>query len=186
MKCSEFVEKFSEFKDADEAAPIRKDGEEHLLGCERCRHYSSVVSMGVCILKEIPSAKLPENFWSSLEHRIFHVRDEKMLSLQLPRAAIPLGATCVAVLLMILISNSHFLNPLRSDVELPAIVVSRSPNEQLRIPRSVPSMFEQRPNSRIVNSFWSDINGLIYEYSSMSERYRTFPVLRQTDLVQYK
>ena len=79
MKCWEFVEKFSEFEDAQDDAPIRKAGEEHLLQCEKCRRYSAVVSEGLLILKDMPPEKLPENFWASLEHRIFHVRDEKML-----------------------------------------------------------------------------------------------------------
>ena len=60
MKCWEFVEKFSEFEDAQDDAPIRKAGEEHLLQCEKCRRYSAVVSEGLLILKDMPPEKLPE------------------------------------------------------------------------------------------------------------------------------
>jgi hypothetical protein len=75
---------------------------------------------------------------------------------------------------------------LKPDVNLPAIVVSRPSMQQSRTPRSLSTILGQPSNSRFVNRFWEDINDLIYEYSTMSERYRTSPVLRQTDLVEYK
>ncbi|HIF39038.1 MAG TPA: hypothetical protein EYQ69_07535 [Gemmatimonadetes bacterium] len=187
MKCSEFVENFSEFQDAPDDSSIKKKGEKHLLECEKCTHYSLVVVTGVRILQEIPPVELPENFWASLEHRIFHVRHGKILKDSRPISSITsFAVACAFVLLVVLFENSSIVGNLKPDVNLPAIVVSRPSMQQSRTPRSLSTILGQPSNSRFVNRFWEDINDLIYEYSTMSERYRTSPVLRQTDLVEYK
>jgi|TARA_B110000014_G_C20112838_1_gene586716 hypothetical protein len=179
MKCWEFVEKFVEFEDAQDDAPIRKTGEEHLLQCEKCRRYSAVVSEGLLILKEMPPEELPEKFWASLEHRIFHVRDEKMLKGHLHSSVKNFAIACSFILIAFFISNSYMSNDLGPDIELPAIIVSKS-SDGFRVSPEIPT------KTMFVNRFWSDINGLMYEYSTMSERYRTPHTLRQTDLVEYK
>lgn len=187
MRCSEFVENFSNFQDALRDSSIKKEGERHLSECEKCTHYSLVVSTGVRILQEIPSVELTKDFWASLEHRIFHVRDGKPLEGSRPISSIPsFAVACTFVFLMFFFGNSSISNILRPDINLPAIVVSKPSIQQLRTSRSLSSMFDQPYNSRSVNRFWEDINDLIYEYSTMSERYRTSPVLRQTDLVEYR
>ena len=138
MKCWEFVEKFSEFEDAQDDAPIRKAGEEHLLQCEKCRRYSAVVSEGLLILKDMPPEKLPENFWASLEHRIFHVRDEKMLKGHLHSSTRNFAIACSFILVAFFISNSYMSNYLRPDIELPAIIVSKSP-DGFRVSPEIPT-----------------------------------------------
>lgn len=188
MKCSEFLEKFSEFQDAQKDSPKKKEGEKHLLVCEKCTHYTAVVSMGVGILQEIPPAGLSENFWASLEHRIFHIRDEKILGgNHLTLLARSCVIVCALVSFIVLLKNSAVFSNAGQDVDLPAIVVSSPPlRQQLIIPRSSLDIFEQPSSSKFVYWFWSDINGLMYEYSTMGERYRASSVLRQADLVEYK
>ena len=190
MKCSEFVENFSDFQDALRDSSIKKEGERHLSECEKCTHYSLVVSTGVRILQEMPSVELPKDFWASLEHRIFHLRDGKPLKGSRPISSITsitsFAVACTFVFLMFVFGNSSISNIMRPDVNLPAIVVSKPSIQQLGTSRSLSSMFDKPYNSRSVNRFWEDINDLIYEYSTMSERYRTSPVLRQTDLVEYR
>jgi hypothetical protein len=87
---------------------------------------------------------------------------------------------------MFFFGNFSISKIMRPDINLPAIVISKPSIQQLGTSRSLSSMFDKPYNSRSVNRFWEDINDLIYEYSTMSERYRTSPVLRQTDLVEYR
>ncbi len=183
MKCGEFVEKFSDFRDAQGHTSVRKAGEEHLLKCEKCKHYYKVFSEGVLILKEAPLVKLPENFWAGLEHRIFHLRDEKMLKDPLFSPTRTIAVACSFILLLFFISDLLMSNDRRDDIELPAIIVSGDP---ANLPSRIMSGSQQRSSDMFVYQFWSDINNLMYEYSTMSERYRIPPVLRQTDFVEYK
>ena len=89
---------------------------------EKCRRYSAVVSEGLLILKDMPPEKLPENFWASLEHRIFHVRDEKMLKGHLHSSTRNFAIACSFILVAFFISNSYMSNYLRPDIELLSLI----------------------------------------------------------------
>ena len=105
-------------------------------------------------MQEMPSVELPKDFWASLEHRIFHLRDGKPLKGSRPISSITsFAVACTFVFLMFFFGNFSISKIMRPDINLPAIVISKPSIQQLGTSRSLSSMFDKPYNSRSVNRF---------------------------------
>jgi hypothetical protein len=186
MLCSEFLSGFSEFFDAPRSAPVRQQAEAHVAECAKCARYQEVVSRGVALLHLMPEAELTESFRPRLQHRMLHLEDGGSLARTSKGSATP---AMMVVGMAVLISAAAWSPAIRSglpEVDLPAIVVSGPPTHD---PRLEPDAFGRLPVSSglLSRGLWSDAENLLYEYSSMSERYRgrqarNERVLRRTGL----
>ena len=181
MECSEFLSRFSDFYDAPPESPLRRQAEVHAEECEKCARYGRAVASGAALLKTLPRVELSESFRPTLEHRLFHLEDENMLARAAAGAsAVPvLTAVGLAVVIAIVAWAPKFTRA-TVQVDLAPIVVSSPLSGE---PAFIldPGIFPpQGPVLDLQKGLWSDPNALLFEYSSMRERYQTRGLLRQT------
>ena len=135
---------------------------------------------GVELLQAMPQVELADSFRPRLQHKLFHVDDGDAVTQVGSGSAVPVAAALgMALLLAFIAWYPSFLRT--PEVSLPAIVVSRPPEP--------PPLFETdafgMPAGSSLNlgsGLWSNPNTLLYEYSPMSERYRSNSALRRTGL----
>jgi anti-sigma factor RsiW len=127
MNCSEVVAHFTDYLDGVvsdvEAGVIAW----HLEECSACRRYANVLEHGARVLRSLPEPELPEDFTPRLQHRLFHVDDERTIGPHGASGAPALTVLGIAVLLTA-VAWSPTLYPGAPVVELPAIVVDRAPD----------------------------------------------------------
>ncbi len=182
MNCSEFIHRFSEFYDAPLGAAIRLEAEAHLEECENCARYRDVVSRGVILLQSLPAVELPESFRPRLQHRLFHLADPHAVAGGASGSAVPFVTALGMALLLTVIAWSPTIGDSLPEVELPPIVVSAPPERGHLFPTDALGFPPLGSPLDFRGGLWSDPNSLLYEYSPMSERYRTNSVLRRAGL----
>jgi len=180
VECSEFMSRFSDFYDAPPQSPLRRQAEVHLEGCEKCARYGRAVASGAALLKTLPRVELSESFRPTLEHRLFHLEDENTLARATGASAVPvLTAVGLAVVIAIVAWAPKFTRA-SVQVDLAPGVSSPLSGEPALI--LDPGIFPvQEPVLDLQKGLWSDPNALLFEYSSMRERYRTRDLIRQTE-----
>ena len=180
VECSEFLSRFSDFCDAPPQSPLRRQAEVHLVGCEKCARYGRTVASGAALLKTLPRVELSESFRPTLEHRLFHLEDENMLARATGASAVPvLTAVGLAVVIAIVAWAPKFT---RTSVQVDLAPGVSSPLSGEPVFILDPGIFlAQEPVLDLQKGLWSDPNALLFEYSSMRERYRTRDLLRQTE-----
>jgi hypothetical protein len=172
MNCSEYVAHFSDF--AEDGLPAERAGAlaQHEADCRSCRRYREVFEQGAALLRSLPEPELSEDFGPRLQHRLYHVDEERLL----PDATS--GTTAVTVLGMALLLTAIAWSPtLRPDtpiVELEPIVVHRPPALPLRPVSAMPAALPLRPRPLpgLNAELWDDAHALLFEYSPLSQRYR--------------
>ena len=180
VECSEFLSRFSDFYDAPPQSPLRRQAEVHLVGCEKCARYGRAVASGAALLKTLPRVELSESFRPTLEHRLFHLEDENMLARATGASAVSvLTAVGLAVVIAIVAWAPKFT---RTSVQVDLAPGVSSPLSDEPAFILDPGIFPaQEPVLDLQKGLWSDPNALLFEYSSMRERYRTRDLLRQTE-----
>ena len=169
MNCSEFVARFTDYVDGD--APPEDVGamEEHLGGCESCRRYKTVVENGAALLRSLPAPELREDFEPRLQHRLYHVHEERSLS-EHATSRTPAFAVFGIALLLTAVAWSPLLRGSAPVVQLEPIVVDRAPVA----PRIRPVSTQRRPlqlrsEPALDEGLWDDTR--FYEYTPLSRRY---------------
>ena len=124
MKCSEFLDSYTDFRDGAlgpaKAGALRA----HMTGCVPCRRYDRVVTRGVRLLRALPGTPPDPDFRARLQHSIYALEEERRRRRLLGSAmrAVPLlGALGVLGALLATLT-------LRDSVpvaELPPIVAER-------------------------------------------------------------
>ena len=152
----------------------------HLEGCEKCARYERAVASGAALLKTLPRVELSESFRTTLEHRLFHLEDENMLARATGASAVSvLTAVGLAVVIAIVAWAPKFT---RTSVQVDLAPGVSSPLSDEPAFILDPGIFPaQEPVLDLQKGLWSDPNALLFEYSSMRERYRTRDLLRQTE-----
>ena len=127
MDCSEFLSRFSEFYDAPQEAPVRKEAEAHLAACGKCARYQEVVTRSVALLHVMPRPELAESFRPRLQHRLFHLDEGGSAARPGKASAIPAATVLGMAILLTAVAWSPMIGGGVPEVELPAIIVSGPP-----------------------------------------------------------
>ena len=180
MECSEFLSRFSDFYDAPPESRLRRQAEAHLEQCEKCTRYERAVTSGAALLKTLSRVELSESFRPTLEHRLFHLEDENALARAARAPVVPvLTAVGLAIVLAIVAWSPAFRRS-TVQVDLAPIVVSSPRSSEPVFVVGTGIFAPQEAVLDLQKGLWSDPNALLFEYSSMRERYRTEGLLRQT------
>jgi anti-sigma factor RsiW len=180
MNCSEFVSRFTDYVDGAAPAGDVLAMEEHLRGCESCRRYKNVVEHGAQLLRSLPAPELREDFEPRLQHRLYHVLEERSPSEAAASRAPALTVFGIAVLLTA-VAWSPLLRGSAPIVELEPIVVDRAPSAPSVRPVSTQRRpLELRAEPALAGGLWDDTR--LYEYTPLSRRYQDELRMRQVGL----
>jgi anti-sigma factor RsiW len=179
MNCSEFVAHFTDYVDGAAPPADVRAMEEHLGRCDSCRRYKTVVEHGAELLRSLPAPELREDFEPRLQHRLYHLREERLL----PEAATSRTPALTVVgiaLLLTAVAWSPLLRTSAPVVELPPIVVDRAPSTLRLFPGAERSPLRLRAEPALDQGLWDDTR--FYEYTPLSRRYEGDLRTRQVGL----
>jgi anti-sigma factor RsiW len=173
MTCSDFVARFTDYLDGSAPPEDVRAMSEHLDGCDSCRRYKTVIERGASVLRSLPEPELRDDFAPRLQHRLYHVQEERA-----PSEHVTSGAPALTVLGIAIMLTAAAWSPLLrgSDpvVELAPIVVSHAPTRLRVVPASTQAVL---PPPELDGRLWE--NTRLYEYSPLSRRYDDGPRPRQ-------
>lgn len=180
MTCSDFIEGFTEFVDGEADASTLEAARAHRDGCASCRRYETVYLEGRALLRDAETVEVGEDFHPRLQHRLYHVDDERALARSRSgssSAALLLGA---AALVMAAAWTPSFLD--EPEVELSPIVVDRPAPRPLglRAPfaRVLPTSAVPAALDLEGDDLWGQPSALLFEYAPIRARYRQAGVVR--------
>ncbi len=179
MDCSDFVRRFTDYRDGSAPPDDVRAMNQHLAGCMSCRRYESVVDHGATVLRSLPQPELREDFEPRLRHRLYHVEDERF-----DQAASGAPALTVLGIALVLtaVAWAPVLRGADTVVRVEPIVVDRAPSAPVRsAPPTVRPVGSQAP-SELDGDLWDDTR--FYDYSALSRRYQNPPRNRPVGLDQ--
>ncbi len=123
MHCSDFLERYSDFRDGLLDAPSSARFVEHLAACPRCARYHTRLNLALGVLKELDPVEPSPEFRGSLRHRLREaIRFAQPL---LPRPARLAAALMLAAALAIFVfEDTGEQKPL----PIPPVAQSEEPN----------------------------------------------------------
>lgn len=183
MTCQEFLERYSEFRDAEEVDSDVGVFTTHLDACPSCRRYHEVVERGVELARSFSGPSPRGDFSQRLRHRIYHadlVSERRRRDGSSPLVAVALAAAAVLAGVGAWGSISTVVSS--PSVDLPGITASAptSATSELR-PRPIQSRTEgiqRSPAFLNQSNLWSESSTLLYEHSSLYHRYRDGALIR--------
>lgn len=78
MTCQESLALYSEYLDGALPEEVRERFEVHLARCESCARYHRIMREGLRLVRELPEVEPSPDFHDRLQHRIFHLLDERI------------------------------------------------------------------------------------------------------------
>lgn len=170
MNCSDLVARFTDYLDGTASSAEVAEIEHHLDGCTSCGRYRNVLEHGADLLRALPDPEIREDFTPRLEHRLYHVDDERMLGAHSASGAPALTVLGIALLLTA-VAWSPTLFSGSPMVELAPIVVDRAPKRSSlwRAGMTPPGTFSTSDQADLAEGLWA--NTLLYDYSPLSQRY---------------
>lgn len=170
MNCSQVVAHFTDYLDGVASAEEDAAIERHLEGCPRCVRYENVLRHGAELLRTLPEPELREDFVPRLQHRLFHVDNDRAIREHGGSGAPAMTVLAIAVLLAA-VAWSPVLFTGSPVVELEPIVVDRAPARSPVRPVSTtpPGTFSTKSEADLVEGLWA--NTLLYDYTPLSQRY---------------
>lgn len=170
MNCSDLLARFTDYLDGSASEVDVALMEEHLEGCPACGRYKVVLEHGANLLRDLPEPEIREDFGQRLQHRLYHVDDERALSAHAGSGAPALTVLGIAVLLTAVAWSPAFFAR-APVVHLAPIVVDRAPTRSLIRPASAtpPGTFSTKGEADLGEGLWA--NTLLYDYSPLSQRY---------------
>lgn len=171
MNCSEVVTHFTDYLDGTASEEQVRGIDEHLEACPRCVRYRNVLVNGAEILRSLPQPELREDFKPRLQHRLYHVDDERVLQAHAASGAPAMTVVGIAVLLTA-IAWSPMLFGSSPVVELAPIVVDQEPRRSpaFAVGATPPGTFSTKSDSELDLRLWA--NTLLYDYTPLSQRYQ--------------
>ncbi|HEX2204382.1 MAG TPA: zf-HC2 domain-containing protein [Longimicrobium sp.] len=119
MDCQTFLDGYTAFRDDDLSWDERVEFEVHLDECERCARYDRVVRRGTDVLRDLPEVEVSDDFGARLQHRIFHLDDERA------RARSGVGAGTLAMAAAIAaVAWVPLVGPRETLLQLPAVAAT--------------------------------------------------------------
>lgn len=181
MDCSDFVARFTDYVDGAVASPEAAAMQAHLEHCESCRRYKTVVEHGADLLRSLPAPELREDFEPRLQHRLYHVQEERALS-EHATSRTPAFAVFGIAVLLTAVAWSPLLRGSAPVVQLEPIVVDRAPAPAPRV-RPVSAQrppLQLRAGPELDGGLFEDTR--LYEYTPLSRRYEDDLGARQVGL----
>jgi anti-sigma factor RsiW len=175
MTCSNFIEGFSDYVDGVAAPSAMEAARRHLDVCPSCRRYEAVYLRGRSLLRASEPVRVGERFRSRLQHRLFHVDDERALA-RSRSAPSALALLAGFVTLLAAAAWSPGLFEAEPEVQLTPIVVNRPAYRPLGLrapfanllPARTPAAFDLRGAD-----LWSQSSTLLFRYAPIHARYQT-------------
>ncbi|MFV1986925.1 MAG: anti-sigma factor [Gemmatimonadota bacterium] len=121
MRCHDFIERYSEFRDGFVTDEDRAECERHLAECANCRRYDRAVDEGVTLYDALPGASPSHDFFPRLQHRIYHLEDAARLTTR--RAVGSAALVAVAGVGLLAVTWLPFATRLSVEVQLPPVAV---------------------------------------------------------------
>jgi hypothetical protein len=176
VDCSDFLERYSSYRDGDLDEEDRGGFEAHMRVCASCARYDRVIREGVRLYLDVPELTPSEDFLPRLQHRLYHV-DEEMHG----PGRTGSGASALLTLgIAVLIATAAWVPALRPKpalLQLPPIA-ARAPLPPEPLPwiffERGPLLVRQSPGS----SFWGSNVGasrpsdLFFQYSPAGAPYQ--------------
>ena len=181
MNCTDVVECFTDYLDGASAPSEEIAIEEHLQQCPECSRYRDVLIHGTELLRDLPEPDLKDDFTPRLEHRLYHVDDDRAIAAH--SGARIQAVTVVGIALLLTgVAWSPTLFVREPAVELPVIVVDEPPlrgagDTSYSIPIDVLGSNPLGQGAELKENIW--VNQLIYDYSPLSDRYERRPRVRR-------
>lgn len=177
MTCSEFIESFSDYLDEAGPSDVRENALRHRNGCARCRRYEEVYLRGLSVLSDdSDEIDLPEDFHPRLQHRLYHVDDERVLARYSATGLPPsLMVAGVAAVFAVVVGVPAVFGP-DPEVELSPIVVStpasRPQGLRIPLPSLLPASLSPAALELNGDDLWRQPTALFYDYAPVRARYR--------------
>ncbi len=170
------MESFSDYVDDTGAPEVREAALRHRNGCVRCRRYEEVYRGGLRILATEPEElEVPEDFHPRLQHRLYHVDDERALARSAAGIHPSLLVVGAAAVFAALVGVPALLEP-DPEVELSPIVVSapspRLPSLRIPLPSMLPASLSPAALELRGDDLWRQPTALFYDYAPVRARYR--------------
>ena len=140
VSCGEFRKYFSEYRDGyldpADAAAMR----EHVKVCEACARHQRAFELGIGELKALPSIEPSYDFVQRLQHRLYHLDEERSTWGRSNGS----GASSGFVLGLVLLISAAAWVPLAKQraavVQLPPVVAATPKTDA-----AIPSLFQEGP-----------------------------------------
>lgn len=182
MTCSDFLARYSEFRDGDLSPGARAAFESHVERCGPCGRYHRVVTEGVSLLRNEPPPRLRTDFRERLRHSLYTLDEQRRLRRHRPHGATGSGAMFVvaAAVLILVVIWTPALWEATPTVEL-SPVVAEVPAGSLANARGMASFgmpADARPGAVYERDLWTGSNVLLFEHSALYTRYREPSLVR--------
>jgi hypothetical protein len=125
MRCNQFIDGYSDFRDGLVTDELRVEYERHLAACDHCTRYDRVVRRGVEVCCDLPVAEPSPDFLPRLQHRIFHVEDGARLTSR--RALGSAALVAVAGVGLLAVTWLPFATRMSVEIQLPPVAVDAPP-----------------------------------------------------------
>lgn len=182
MDCSELIARFSDYIDGSASSEDVRAMEDHLASCASCHRYKAVLENSSSLLKSLPRVELREDFTPRLQHRLYHVQEERVFTDHVASGAPALAVLGIAVLLAV-VAWAPVLRDSAPVVQLAPIVVDRAP---LRLPSAsngaLGALDGGHEGGDLTIDLWDDTR--LYEYSQLNRRYQGDAQNRQVDFAR--
>ena len=159
MRCDEFIEVYTDYRDGLLDAETVERVEAHLDCCACCARYERVMQRGLELLSDIPSAQSSEDFMPRLRHRLYNVDcgvTEGRRSFGGSAALVGVAAVGLLALFWL-----PFAANVPLEMELPAVSAQFPPPGSY----DVPSLFRSGPFvSTLLIEADSNLDGYLTEY----------------------
>lgn len=172
MNCSQVVANFTSYLDGVASAEDTAAIERHLRECSECVRYENVLRHGAELLRSLPEPELREDFVPRLQHRLFHVDQERILREHGGSGAPALTVLAMAVLLAVVAWSPVLFTGASPVVELEPIVVDRAPARAgpvRPVATTPPGAFSTKSDADLPEGLWA--NTMLYDYTPLSQRY---------------
>jgi hypothetical protein len=180
MTCSDFLDRYSDFRDDDLLAEESERFQGHLSVCASCRRYDRTVSVGASLFREAPLLSPREDFKERLRFSIYQEeREARRRGNSLLGRGMMVGvgaaATIAAVMAMALLREAQ---PIAESAPMAAGAPAGTEGS---LSASLFDPIRSRPLSLEDQDFLTGSNVLLYESSPLFRRHRE-PEILMTEL----
>lgn len=120
VDCSDFLDRYSEFRDGLLEHDVETAFEAHLDSCSSCARYDRVIGQGVGVFRKLPELTPSYDFEARLQYRLFRLEDERAAARNGSGASLATTmGICAAIALAAWLPT---VRPQHSPVRLPPVV----------------------------------------------------------------